>query len=92
MHLKTEDGSTIEDQKGIENLLVDHFKKSYEGSVNASFEQILKELQTLPIPQLSNQQNLALNCPITNREIELTVFQFGSHKAPRPNGIPTFFY
>ena len=92
LHLKAEDGSIVEDQRGIENLLVDHFKKSYKGSVNASFEWILNELQTLPIPQLSNQENLALNCPITNREIELTVFQLGSHKAPVPDGIPAFFY
>ena len=30
LQLRTEDGSVIEDQKGIENLLVDHFQKSYK--------------------------------------------------------------
>ena len=30
LQLRTEDDSVIEDQKGIENLLVDHFQKSYK--------------------------------------------------------------
>ena len=80
----------MEDQGTIENLLVDHFKKSNEGTIIASLEYMLNEIQALPIPQLSSQQNLTLNYPIINWEIESTIFQLGSHKAPRLDGIPTF--
>ena len=91
LQLKTEEGVSVEDQGTIENLLVDHFKKSYEGTITTSLEYMLDEIQALPIPQLSSQQNLTLNYPITNWEIESTIFQLGSHKAPGLNGIPTFF-
>lgn len=66
LQLRTEDGSVIEDQKGIENLLVDHFQKSYEGSVFASFESILNEIQTLPIPSFFKPTELCsrLSCHI----------------------------
>jgi len=92
LQLKTKEGVSVEDQGTIENLLVDHFKKSYEGTITTSSEYMLDEIQALPIPQLSSQQNLTLNYPITNWEIESTIFQLGSHKAPELNGIPTFFY
>ena len=91
LQLKTEEGVSVEDQGTIENLLVDHFKKSYEGTITTSLEYMLDEIQALPIPQLSSQQNLTLNYPITNWEIESTIFQLGSLKAPGLNGIPTFF-
>ena len=52
---------------------------------------MLDEIQALPITQLPSQHNLTLNCPITNWEIESTVFQLGSHKVAGPDGISAFF-
>lgn len=46
----------------------------------------------MPIPQLFIHQLLLLDSPITNEEIETTVFQLGPYKAPRSNGIPALFY
>ena len=92
LQLKTVYKVFVEDQGTIKNLLVDHFKKSYEGMVTTSLEYMSDEIQALPIPQLSSQQNLTLNYPITNWEIESTVFQLGSHNAVGPDGILAFFY
>ena len=48
--------------------------------------------KTLPIPLVSSHQNCALDCPVSYSEIESTIFQLGSHKAPGLDGIPAFFY
>lgn len=37
-------------------------------------------------------QLMALNKPVTLAEIETTIFQIRSHKAPRPDEILAFFY
>ena len=47
--------------------------------------------KTLPIPLVSSHQNCALDCPVSYSEIESTIFQLGSHKAPGLDGIPAFF-
>ena len=55
-------------------------------------EELVDELQGLPIPTLSTQDCSLLNKPISSMGIEDTVFQLGPHKAPSSNGIPAFFY
>ena len=55
-------------------------------------EELVDELQGLPIPTLSAQDCSLLNKPISSVEIEDIVFQLGPHKAPGPDGIPAFFY
>ena len=92
LQLNTDDYEVIEDQGGIEQLLLQHFKQSYGRTTTTNVDQILEEVKTLPIPQISNQPNLALSTPVTNEEIEFTIFQLGSFKSPGPNGIPAFFY
>ena len=92
LHLKTNDGEVIEDQGGIEQLLLQHFKQSNERTTITNVNYILEEIKTLPIPQISNQQTLALTAPVTNEEIEFTIFHLGAFKAPRPDEIPAFFY
>ena len=67
LQLKTKGWSSMEDQGTIENLLVDHFKKSYEGMVTTSLEYMLDEIQALPIPQLSSQHNL--NSKLSNHKL-----------------------
>ena len=92
LHLKTNDGEVIEDQGGIEQLLLQHFKQSNERTTITNVNYILEEIKTLPIPQISNQQTLALTAPVTNEEIEFTIFHLGAFKAPGPDEIPAFFY
>ena len=92
LHLKTNDGEVIEDQGGIEQLLLQHFKQSNERTTTTNVNYILEEIKTLPIPQISNQQTLALTAPVTNEEIEFTIFHLGAFKAPGPDEIPAFFY
>ena len=76
----------------MESILSNHFRRSYEGNKNRSANDIIQYLQGLQIPTLSDQQICSLNRPISNMEIEDTVFQLGSHKAPGLNGIPAFFF
>ena len=45
-----------EDPVDIENILVNHFKSSYQESTTVDLNNILESLSTLPIPQLSSQQ------------------------------------
>lgn len=41
---------------------------------------------------LSHNDSIFLNRPVSENEIEVVVFQMGSHKAPRPDGLtPGFF-
>lgn len=92
LQLRTNEGEVIEGQGGIENLLLQHFKQSYERTSTAEVEHILQEVSSLHIPQISNQQNMTLITPVTNEEIETTIFQLGPFKSPGPDGIPAFFY
>lgn len=92
LQLKFDDGEVIEDHEGIKQLLLQHFTQAYERTTTTDVDHILEEIRTLPIPQISNQQNLALTTPVTNEEIEFTIFQLRPYKAPGLDGIPTFFY
>lgn len=76
----------------IKTILVEHFKNCFENKTQAKFHVVVQELQPLPIPSLSDQRRLLLNKSITPAEIENTVFQLGSHKAPGLDGLPAFFF
>ncbi|KAF3968805.1 hypothetical protein CMV_007346 [Castanea mollissima] len=90
--INKDDGTPTKDPVEIERVFVDRFKAAYDNSTTNSVESIMEQLNTLPIPQLSDQQCCHLNRPVTIREIEDTVFQLGPHKAPRPDGIPAFLF
>ena len=92
MQLKRRDGSFTDDLGEIEDILAEHFKIAFEDNVPLSYDQILTEVGTLPLPQLSAHQLSSLDRPVTIEEIEDIVFQLGSYKAPGPDGIPAFFY
>lgn len=92
LHLKLANGSTTEDLDVFENTLVDHFRKQYEEADTRSFQDIMNELGTLPIPQIDTLQQSQLDRPLSDAEIELAVHLLGPQKAPSPDGIPAFFY
>ena len=71
---------------------MEHFRNSFENTSQANFHRVVQELQALPVPSLSDHHRILLNKPITLVEIENTVFQLGSHKAPGPDGLPAFFF
>ena len=92
LHLKVDEGSSIEGLKEIESTLVEHFKKPYVETNTKSVQTLLEELAVLTIPKIDQQQKDYLDIPVINAKIECVVYQLGPHKAPGPNGIPAFFY
>ena len=76
----------------IESILVGHFKSCFDNTNQSNFLSIVHDLQSLPIPSLSDQHISLLSSPLTPSEIEDTVFQLGSHKAPGPDGLPAFSF
>ena len=77
IHKKNEDGVLLEDPMEVENRLVNHFKSSFVDTNPMDVGFILNELQKVDLHKLSHNQCLELNRPITNLEIEDTVFQLG---------------
>ena len=92
LQLKDGDGNITDNLNEIENILHSHFESNYEDISFRSVDDILEELQNLNIPTLTDEQNLSLNKPISDFEIECAVFQIGAHRAPSPDGILAFFF
>ena len=92
LHIKDREGDLTDKIDEIEDILVNHFKFSYEDPNSNSVDSILHELQSLHILELSTQRCYDLNRPITSIEIDDVVFQLEPHKAPGLDGIPTFFF
>ena len=74
MQLKRRDGSFTDDLGEIEDILAEHFKIAFEDNVPLSYDQILTEVGSLPLAQLSAHQLSSLDRPVTIEEIEDTVF------------------
>ena len=92
LQIKNDQGLLADIPEEIENILTSHFRKSYENYNNTNVNDIIHELENLPIPVLSEQQCSMLNRPIFDIEIKEAFFQLGPHKAPGPDGIPAFFF
>lgn len=92
LQIEDEQGILTDKTEDIENILLNFFRKTYDGKNNLSVDSIVQKIQGLPIPTHSDQQTNFLNIPISTIEIEEVVFQLGPHKAPRPDGIPAFFF
>lgn len=54
LHIKTSDGNVSENPSVIEQTLLNHFRQSYEDTVNIDFSSILEELNSIPLPKLSS--------------------------------------
>lgn len=52
----------------------------------------MKDLESLPIPKLDQNQQHQLDRPMTDAKIDWAVHQLNPQKAPEPEGIPAFFY
>ena len=92
LRLKDGDANITDNLNKIENILHSHFESNYEDCSLRSVDNILEELQNLNILTLIDEQNLALNKPISDFEIKCVMFQIGAHKAPGLDGIPAFFF
>ena len=92
LQIKDESGVLTDKPEEIVNIFLDSFKRSYSGSSNLTVNDILHELQGLPIPILSEHHLQSLNLGILDREIEEVVSQMGPYKALGPNGIPVCFF
>ena len=92
LHIKDERVVLIDKLEEIENIFLDSFKRSYSGSSNLTVDDILHELQGLPIPILSEHHLQSVNLGISNREIEEALFQMGPYKALGPDGILVCFF
>ncbi|XP_075675158.1 uncharacterized protein LOC142644424 [Castanea sativa] len=92
LQIKDPARNTTDNLMEIESILVGLFKNCFDNNTQVNLLDIVQDLQSLPIPSLSDQHRSLLNAPITSTEIENTVFQLGSHKAPGPDGLPAFFF
>ena len=93
MQIKNDLGCFTENPNEIEAIFTNHFRSYFQNSIQSSFDSIVQELQSLPIPSLLSPLQLAsLNKPITTLDIEEFVFQIGAYKAPGSDGIPAFFF
>ena len=92
LQIKTMERNISEDSSIIKNTICSHFDLNFSNPMERDHSSTFEELLSLPIPKLSSQQLDYLNKPITNDEIECTVFQLGPHKALGPDDIRAFFY
>lgn len=75
IHLKGVDGSCMEDLVEVEHHLVENFKKQYHESDARNVQSLMKDLESLSIPKLDQNQQHQLNKPIIDAKIERVVHQ-----------------
>nr|POE55350.1 hypothetical protein CFP56_60122 [Quercus suber] len=68
LHIKNGQGFFTDKLEEIETILNDHFKENYENRNNISVEELVNELQGLPIPTLSIQDCTYLIRPVSKQE------------------------
>ena len=56
IQIKDEEGNFTNNAEEIENIFLASFKKSFKGNSTLSVENIIQELQGLPIPILTENQ------------------------------------
>lgn len=75
INLKGVDGSCMEDMVEIEHHLVENFKEQYHESDARNVQSLIKDLESLSIPKLDQNQQHQLNKPITDTKIECAIHQ-----------------
>ena len=78
MQIRTTDGSKLKEIRDIEYYILEHFKNQYSETSTKSVQDLMKELESLEVPNLDSAQRNNLDRPVSNEEIEMVVFQLGS--------------
>lgn len=65
----------MEDLVEVEHHLVENFKKQYHESDARNVQSLMKDLESLSIPKLDQNQQHQLNKPIIDAKIERVVHQ-----------------
>ena len=74
MQIRTTDGSKLKEIRDIEYYILEHFKNQYSETSTKSVQDLMKELESLEIPNLDSAQRNNLDRPVSNEEIEMVVF------------------
>ena len=77
MQIRTTDGSKLKEIRDIEYYILEHFKNQYSETSTKSVQDLMKELESLEVPNLDSAQRNNLDRPVSNEEIEMVVFQLG---------------
>ena len=77
MQIRTTYGSKLKEIRDIEYYILEHFKNQYSETSTKSVQDLMKELESLEIPNLDSAQRNNLDRPVSNEEIEMVVFQLG---------------
>lgn len=84
-----DDGTQHEDPRGgMEKVVVSYFTTLFTSNVVIDFEDILDNVT----PSISEEMNIGLERPITDKEVKRAVFQMHHTKAPGPDGMSPEFY
>lgn len=86
--LKGDDGSWVDDDRQVFNLVEAHFKSLFTSGGNRDWGDILNCIE----PLVSDSMNADLTMHVDEAEIRAAVRQMGGFKAPGPNGFQGIFY
>ncbi|XP_026429515.1 uncharacterized protein LOC113325863 [Papaver somniferum] len=87
--LKDDRGEWINNEKMIENHIVNHFNSLFNSSSSTVCD---TELSNLFAPVISTDENLDLCKEVSENKIISAVKQLGALKAPGPDGLQGIFY
>lgn len=93
--LRGNDGSWVEDQHTIAQIIVRHFETLYtpvEEDLSTHEEHIDLVLRELHLPRLSEVDVSSLLTPFSDSEIESTLFGIANDKSPGLDGFPAEFF
>lgn len=92
LKIKGNDGNWIENYEEVEQFIRNYFQHSCLNPNDLEEDFIIKELESLPIPQVTEEQAFSLYQPFTESEITTIVLQLKAFKASDPDGIPAEFF
>ena len=88
LKLKDENGIWVENPSQIRHMVVDHFKKTFQTDGPRSWGSLLDCLSQV----VTEEMNVALVEPVSDKEILDAVRNMGGLKAPGPDGFQGIFY
>lgn len=85
--LINEDGREVDWDDGLEQLMIDYFKKLFKAS-DISWDEVVRCITS----KVSEEQNTNLKLPIENHEVKKALFHMHPDKSPGPDGMSPGFY